>query len=161
MDQDTVIRKPDGGGVAILHLRGMSSPSWAHVKADYWIPANDLSLLCSSLRTSGRFFTDRYATNGTYLLIEEMEFDGTQDSVDAHCSRLVIIDIAGGVEAEVGRIDDGYCFPKRIDGEKITYSKMRRTESGIYREFERQLPTVTQWKQLGEQGGGADAEPAV
>ena len=152
MSHDTIIRKPDGGGVAILHMREMNSPSWAHVKADFWIPANDLTLLDRHTRTNGRFFTDRYATShdGSFLLLEEMEFDGTQASVDRLCSRLILIDARSGSEAEVGRIDDGFCFPKRLDGDKVIYSKMRRVESGVYHEFERDIANLT-WNQLGEQ----------
>jgi hypothetical protein len=152
MSHDTIIRKPDGGGVAILHMREMNSPSWAHVKADFWIPANDLTLLERQTRIGGRFFTDRYVTSpdGSFLLLEEMEFDGTQDSVDRLSSRLILIDTRTGSEAEVGRIDDGSCFPKRLDGDKILYSKMRRAESGVHHEFERDIASLT-WKQLGEQ----------
>ena len=162
MDRDTIIRKPDGGGVAILHMREMNSPSWAHVKQDYWIPANDLPVLGTDRRTSGRFFTDRYVTSpdGNYLLIEEMDFDGTQDSVDRHSSRLVLIDTRNVAETEIGGIGDGYCFPKRIDPDTVFYSKMRRTENGVHHEFERGIGGLT-WNQLGEQGVALNTCPAV
>ncbi|QQL44087.1 hypothetical protein [Sulfuriroseicoccus oceanibius] len=149
MERDTIIRKPNGGGVAILHMREMNSPSWAHIRQDYWIPANDLSILGFDDRIEGRFFTDRYITSadGRYLLIEEMEFDGTQESVDSHSSRIIIIDTQTASEAVVGRIDDGFCFPKRIDGDTIFYSKRRRAENGVYHEFERDIESLTWTKQ--------------
>jgi len=149
MDRNTIIRKPDGSGIAILHMREMNSPSWAHVRQDYWIPANDLTVLGADERTDGRYFIDRYiaSPDGNYMLIEEMDFDGTQNSVDRHSSRLVLIDTRNVAEAEVGHIDDGYCFPKRVDGDHVFYSKVRRTENGVHHEFEREIGGLT-WKQL-------------
>jgi hypothetical protein len=153
MDRDTIIRAPDGAGVAILHLREMNSPSWMPSKADFWIPASDLSLLGPGTQTKGRFFTDRYVTSadGCYLLIEEMDFDGSQDSVDRNSSRLVLIDTRNGAEAEVSRIADGSCIPKRIESGLLVYSKRRRTENGFFHEFERELDGLT-WNQPGEVG---------
>lgn len=149
MNRETIIRTPDGEGIAILHEREWNSPSWADVRSDYWISANDLSLQKIGVRTSGRFFTDRFVASpdGAFLLLEEMEFDGTQDSVDQHSSRLMLIDSHNASEAEVGRIDDGHCFPKGIDGDRIIYSKARRTWSGVHHEFERAISSLI-WKPM-------------
>jgi hypothetical protein len=150
MNCETIIRKPDGEGIAILHYREWNSPSWVPSRADYGISANDLSLLESGIRTRGRFFTDQYVVSpdGAFLLLEEMEFDGTQDSVDQHSSRLILIETRNAIEADVGRIDDGHCIPRRIDEDGIIYSKMRRTWRGVFHDFERDISSLT-WKPMG------------
>ncbi|NWK57705.1 hypothetical protein HW115_18955 [Verrucomicrobiaceae bacterium N1E253] len=146
-----VIRSSTGKGVGLLHYRHTANPSWIPIRADYFIFTHDLSLIGKDVKTNGRYFTHRYATSddGRYLLIEEMEFDGSQESIDQHNSRLIVIDAEKSIEGYVGCIKRRRIFPKSVDGERLIYAKQKFSESGVEHDFERDLSSITEWNKLG------------
>ena len=156
--QDRLLRTQEGRPVGVLRLRHVfDPPKWSHPRAEYFVGAYDFIGLADQLRTRGRFFTGRFAasSDGRFVLLEELELDGSQESIDHHSSRLVIIDLQDANESVVGRIDEGHCFPTMVSADKVAYSKAHRTEPRVLHDYERSLDSLD-WTKVGEVDAALD-----